>query len=161
MINSKNNKKIFVLFWIAISCIILLISCKKRRTDDCSDLTMWIGEYTYSESLNESEYSLMFMNYYIEIYQSDNNYYYADIEIDGQTTLARIQAIVYGGKNWASLVFSEYLPSHISGGITDEENGVLISFKKEGNDIFTYWGAISPMLYENQESGKIYFSKIE
>ena len=42
------------------------------------------------------------------------------------------------------------------GGMNDTSS-VLLSFRKEKSDIYTYWGEIKPMLYENEDSGEIYF----
>ena len=30
-------------------------------------------------------------------------------------------------------------------------------FRKEESDVYTYWGEIKPMLYENEDSVEIYF----
>ena len=97
------------------------------------------------------------MDYEIEIYKENDNYY-AEIAMDGQTTLVRAKAKVDGEEEFISLRFLKYLPDH-GVGLCSEINDVLISFKKENGDIYTYWGEIGPMLYINDESGNVYFEK--
>ena len=122
-----------------------------------TDLDNWVGEYKFSESASEPNGPFMMMDYEVEIYKKNDNYY-ADIAIDGQTTLVRAKARVEGNEDSISLRFLEYLPEHRIG-LCSEINDVLISFGKENENIYTYWGEIGPMLYKNEESGKVYFIK--
>lgn len=121
-------------------------------------LEYWVGEYEFRESVSEP--ILMMMDYRMKIYR-DNDTYYADIEIDGQTTLARIRAEagLESGSDRIELVFCEYLPGHINGGANAEEGEVLLVLERKNGEILTHWGKIVPMLYENEESGKVYFVK--
>lgn len=124
-----------------------------------TNLDNWVGEYKFFESASEPNGPLIMMDYVIEIYKKNDNYY-AEIAIDGQTTLVRAKAKVDGDEDFISLRFLEYLPDHRVG-LCSEINDVLISFKKENGDIYTYWGEILPMLYKNEESGNVYFEKDE
>ena len=124
-----------------------------------TDLDDWVGEYKFFESASEPNGPLIMMDYEIEIYKENDNYY-AEIAMDGQTTLVRAKAKVDGEEEFISLRFLEYLPDH-GVGLCSEINDVLISFKKENGDIYTYWGEIGPMLYKNDESGNVYFEKVE
>ena len=100
----------------------------------------------------------MMMEYHIKIYESDHEYF-ADIEMSGQTTFAGIKAKVYGNREWISLLFLEYLPDHVMGGAVPKGESVLLSFRNDGENIYTYWGEIEPMLYENEDSGEVRFTK--
>ncbi len=124
------------------------------------DLDSWIGEYTFHESIDATESTpFMFMDYRIEIYKGLEGEYYANISINGQTTAAAGKAKVCGDEKQIELIFLEYLPDHMGGGFSDEENGVLIRFEKAGDELYTYWGEIAPMLYANEITGKVYFKK--
>lgn len=124
------------------------------------NLDSWIGEYTFHESIDATESTpFMFMDYRIEIYKGLEGEYYANISINGQTTAAAGKAKVCGDEKQIELIFLEYLPDHMGGGFSDEENGVLIRFEKAGDELYTYWGEIAPMLYANEITGKVYFKK--
>lgn len=157
-----------------IKCILLLTSliftgCAKNGTDayennienevsENSSLDSWMGSYKYMESYSGEDTPFMFMSYEISIYKEEGNYY-AEISIDGQTTMAHARARVYGSENWISMVFEDYYPDHLVGGFLNHGNSVLISLQKEEEEILTYWGEITPMLHENEPSGKCYFEK--
>lgn len=157
----KSKNKLQYCFGIIVVLVVficIIIGCNnyEKFLLKENDLDSWIGVYEFSESANEPEGPFMIMNYEIKIYKEE--YYYADIIIDGQTTLARAKAEIYGNEEWISLTFLEYLPENIIG-IYAKKNDVLISFRKDNQEIYTYWGKIEPMLYDNEESGKIYFQK--
>ncbi|MBP3459739.1 MAG: hypothetical protein J6K58_11085 [Lachnospiraceae bacterium] len=163
MKNKEKKKKskfqycfcIIVLLGVFI-CIIVGYGSYEKFLLKENNLDSWIGVYKFSESANEPDGPFMMMDYEIKIYKEED--YYADIIIDGQTTLARAKAEVYGNREWISLTFLEYLPENIIG-MYAKKNDVLISFRKDNREIYTYWGEIEPMLYDNEESGKIYFQK--
>ena len=119
------------------------------------DLKGWVGTYSFAECYSKPDHAPLFMDYKITIYQEEEKYF-ADIKITGQTTQTSIKAEGYGDDEWISLVFQQYLPDHVMGGINDTSS-VLLSFRKEESDVYTYWGEIKPMLYENEDSGEIYF----
>lgn len=130
--------------------------CKNKLLPAEDDLIKWLGEYTFSEYFSEPDYAPMVMDYNISIYNKEGMYY-ADIEIVGQTTWIHVQSTVYGDAEWISLIYYQDLPNNKTSNI--EDNTVLISFRNNDVDIYTYWGEIVPMLIGNEESGKAYFSK--
>lgn len=112
----------------------------------------WIGTYAFNEAV---------MNYNISIYK-ENEEYFADVEISGQTAIAK----VYGGNERISLFLYEVLTD--STGVFGEKiGGRMISFRKEydietysmQDSFYTYWGTVRPTLPENEESNKVYFIK--
>lgn len=121
-------------------------------------LEYWVGEYEFRESVSEP--IPMTMDYRIKIDRDDDGYY-ADIEIDGQTTLARMRAEagLESGSDRIELLFCEYLPEHRIGGANAEEGEVLLVLERKNGEILTHWGKIVPMLHENEENGKVYFVK--
>ena len=124
------------------------------------NLDSWIGEYAFGESVDATEYTpFMFMDYKIEIYKGLDQQYYANISINGQTTGASGKAKVCGNEKQIELIFQEYLPDHMGGGFSDKEDAVLFRFEKAGDKLYTYWGEITPLRYDNEDSGKIYFEK--
>lgn len=118
-------------------------------------LATWVGEYEFEESTSGSP--PMEMNYEIEIYEEEGRYY-AEIEIMGQTTMASAKAEVDGDENEIRLLFREYLPNHIIG-LKCDKGDVVLRFVRQGKELYTYWGKKQPLLYENKESGRIYFVK--
>ncbi|MBD5555023.1 MAG: hypothetical protein HDQ95_06705 [Roseburia sp.] len=120
------------------------------------DLNTWIGKYTFFESCNEPDYPPMVMEFEITIYENG----YADIYVNGQTTFIQIRAKVYGSSEQISFVFSERLPGDATSREWDSSD-VLLYFKKDGDDIYTYWGELKDtvLLYSDQISGEIYFVK--
>lgn len=133
---------------------IIIILTLTNASDNRESLDLWIGNYKFSEVSGEP---IMVMDYEIDIYQEDGKYF-ADIYQDGQTTMVRVRARVYGNEEWISMVFEEYLPDH-SIGLNCEGESVLLSFRSDNENICTYWGSIEPMLYDNESSGGVYFEK--
>lgn len=130
---------------------------RKYCLDTSSSISSWIGEYYFSETTGTNSPNMM-MDYKIKVLEGNDEKLYAEIEINGQTTFASIKAEVYGCEEWVGFVFLEYLPDNITGIGTNK--GVLLSFRKHYQNIYTYWGEIQPMLYENEMSGRIYFKKL-
>ena len=122
------------------------------------ELSVWLGEYTFSEVSNNSEYPFNQLDYRIRIYQ-DNDKFFAEVQIDEKNPYIRVKAEVRGNKNEIRLRFIETLPGHMRGEIYDE-GLILLKLRKEGGEIRTDWGGIVPMLKENREFGKIYFEKV-
>ena len=50
-----------------------------------------------------------------------------------------VKAKPFGNDEWISLVLIGYNLGHKSG-LETMENGVLLSLRKQGEDIYTYWG---------------------
>lgn len=115
----------------------------------------WIGEYSFSEAFSEEGAAPLVMQYNITIYK-EGNQLYADVQMVGQTIMFCAKAEVVGNDKWVSLIFLDYLPENM---LTHEsyKNSVLISLKRNEGNIYTYWGKIQPMLYENMMSGEICF----
>jgi uncharacterized protein YgfB (UPF0149 family) len=93
--------------------------------------------------------------YTIFLYENDGSYY-ADIVMDGFQTMNRLRTKVQGDSNSIDFIFDSYLPEnryelYIKG-------DVLFSFEQDGADILTIWGELTAELYENQESGEVYFT---
>lgn len=134
----------------------------KQANEMNSPLDSWIGEYEFHENIGSAEEPpFMFLDYKIKIYKDASQSYYANILIDGQTTAASGKAKVIGNEKWIDLIFLEYLPDHISGGFPNKEDSILISFERVDGMLLTYWGEILPMLYDNEEPGRIYFEKVK
>lgn len=121
------------------------------------ELRTWVGEYTFLELATTPAGVPMMMEFVIQIYENG----YADISIDGQTTCVSIRAEVHGNRKEISLVFAEYLPADVTSGDYWDYSDVLVSFRRVGDDIYTYWGELKPfvLLYDDQISGKIYFTR--
>lgn len=122
------------------------------------DLDNWIGKYKFFESASVPNGPIIIMDYEIEIYKTSKGYY-AEILIDGQTTMVRVRAKVTGNENFIHLKFLEYLPDHKIG-LCSEIDDILISFERKNEMIYTYWGKIEPMLVENEKSGKVFLKKL-
>lgn len=118
-------------------------------------LDIWVGEYKFDEATSGPP--PMVMDYKMEIYEEEGRYF-AEIEAMGQTTMASAKAEVDGNENEISLIFREYLPDHIIG-LKCEKGDIVLRLVREGGELHTYWGKMKPLLYENEESGKIYFTK--
>ena len=121
------------------------------------EVRAWAGEYTFFESDTTPAGAPMMMDFCIEIYNDG----YADISVNGQTTCVEIRAKVSGNREEIKLIFEECLPEDMMG--EDYWNGsdVLVSFRKDGDNIYTYWGALEAvvLLDSDRISGEIYFTK--
>lgn len=141
-----------------LSMCLLLSACANRQNTlqtKTSELKTWVGDYGYLEVISEP--IPMLMGFEISICEEESGYY-ADIRIVGQTTDVHAKARVYGGEEWISLVLEEYLPDNMIG-LNAEPGSVLLSFRKEGEMLYTYWGEIVPMIIDNEISGNVYFEK--
>lgn len=129
-----------------------------RKIEKCViaeyDLDQWIGKYYFSEGCSDPVPMAMEQN--IVIY-FENGKYYADVEICGQTTLARVKGKVCGDEDWISIVCLETLPDDVNW--WGETGDVMFSLEKKDDVIYTYWGVVLPMLSEHYSSGKVYFEK--
>ena len=126
---------------------------------DDSNLETWVGEYEFFEGYFDPTFNHppLNMSYHIQIYENEGSYY-ADLEISGHMTYTKIRAGVYGDEECINLVFLEYLPENMGNEIYDDCE--LLSFRKDGEDIYTYWGKVEAIFYENQSPGEIYFTKV-
>lgn len=120
------------------------------------DMEVWVGEYGFTEVVSGD--IMMFMIYDINVYK-ENDAYYADVEINGQMTGINLKARLYGNAEWASLVIVEYYPEHVTG-ISEMEDNVILSLRRQGDKIYTYWGLMTPLLEnENMMSGNVYLER--
>ncbi|MBD5540465.1 MAG: hypothetical protein HDR00_04615 [Lachnospiraceae bacterium] len=118
-------------------------------------LEAWVGEYKFDEGASGPP--PMVMEYEIEIYEEEGRYF-AEIEQMGQTTAVSAKAEISGNEDEICLLFREYLPDHVIG-LNCEKGDIVLKFAKENGELHTYWGEMGPMLYEHEESGRIYFVK--
>lgn len=133
--------------------------CLMQNTENEAkdNLNNWIGRYAFEEVYNEEGYAPMFMDYEINIYM-ENDQYYADVVVNGQMTGIDLKARLYGNDEWISLVIEEYNPEHVTG-LSKRENTVLLSLERQEEDIYTYWGVLYP-LAEDLPSSSIYLEKV-
>lgn len=66
-------------------------------------------------------------------------------------------------KDCIRLIFAGCLPGDVTSGNVWDYSDVMVSFKKVGDDIYTYWGKLKDvvLLYSDQVSGKIYFTRTD
>jgi hypothetical protein len=86
----------------------------------------------------------------------------AYIEINGFQTEMAIQAWVFGNANYVEIVFDGDGYIEIDPKIRSlfRHGEIILSFTRDGDDIYTTWGRLQPMLPGNSGSG-IYFEKAE
>lgn len=130
---------------------------KKELPTASNNLDSWIGTYVYYEEAIEDPLVKYLNPIEVEIYKEDGEYL-AKITEDGQVT-NRILAKVYGNEEWVSFVFLDYLPDNIY--YKNKKNLVLLSFRNDNGKIYPYWGEIIPKVEESEDSGEIYFEKVE
>ena len=124
---------------------------------DLSNLDSWIGVYKFEETaLSDMGGSNQHMEYSVNIYK-ENDIFFADVSIDGFQTLYRIKAEIKGDESSIDVVLLEYLPDSMT---YIDIGTVLFSFERENSKLLTYWGEITPILKQNEESGKVYFYKV-
>ena len=121
------------------------------------NLDNWIGKYVFEEAYSEEGFAPMGMDYDIDIYK-ENNQYYADVIVNGQMAAINLTAKLYGNAEWISLVIEKYNPEHITG-LSKMENTVLLSLSEQGGELYTYWGVLEPLSEKLPFSG-IYFEKV-
>lgn len=151
-------KKLKYIFCVSIVLVMLLDVCSEKKKNITSQsgnqLGKWLGKYEFYEYFPPN----INMEYNISIYQDDDEYF-ANINIDGFQTTQRIRADVIGNTEGIELIFDTYLSENTGERI--EKGIILLSLKKEDSEIHTYWGTIKPILPENMDNGKIYFTKVK
>jgi len=131
-------------------------SCAEEST---VNLDVWVGEYGFFEStLNPVNDTIMMWDYYIDIYKEGNGYF-ANIVVQGRMTDKDIITRVVGDENAISLLFeentiSEWQPRY-------EKGDVILTLENSEYGMLTYWGKLSPNLYESQVQGMVHFTGIE
>lgn len=161
-INMMYKRKLSGLYkcLLFLSICTMITGCRNQintvDNNQGNDLDEWIGKYHFQEAYDGEEYAPLIMDYEITIFKENDNYY-ANVEVIGQTTRVDVKAEIFGSDKWISLVYLENLSDIVTG--KNKINEVLLSFKKEENIIYTYWGGITPMLNENDVSGQTYFQQ--
>jgi hypothetical protein len=108
----------------------------------------WIGDYSFSEQN---------VSYRFTINKSYGNYR-ATFYIDRYNIEQQFKTIIVGDENSIDIIFNFYSSETT---INPYEKGdVLLTLKKENDEIITYWGKMQPMLSSNCESGSVYFIKV-
>lgn len=126
------------------------------------DLDGWIGEYTFFEQYEHDDLAPQCWVYDINIYK-ENGQCYANVVVNGHMIGVNVKAQVYGDEEWISLVLMEYNPDHVMG-LSEMKNNVILSLRKEEEDIYTYWGILTPLGEAEggvSESGGSYLQKVE
>lgn len=120
----------------------------------------WKGEYRFHECLGTAqEASAKFRDYLIRIYR-EGDQYYADISICGPDTKVSVKAAVYRiPEEYIAFFFLEYLPDHMTGTFSDADDHALLLLRQMGDEVYTYWEDITPMLEENEKPGIICFRR--
>ena len=159
--NYIKGAKVFSVSIVFIMVCTMLSGCMSRADRSSlsgnEELSAWVGKYTFGEEFFEPDFAPMIMDYKVTIYNQKDDYF-ANIEIVGQTTEVSVKAKLHGDSERISLIFIEFLPNHVIG-LSCSDDSILLSFERNATSIYTYWGEIEPMLYENQDSGKVYFEK--
>lgn len=114
MENKEEKKKIKLYYYLGIILftvfIMLMIGYISRKVFTAKDqnLDAWIGKYKFSESIggSDSNAPFMMMNYEIEIYQ-DEEEYFANITKEGQTTMVSAKAKLYGNEESEEIYFQK------------------------------------------------------
>ena len=129
---------------------------------DTEKLDKWIGEYTFTEFWEPYAHELPvgLMVYSITVNIKDSAYY-AEVYIDGNMTMKRLKARVTGSEEFIELVFENYLPDNMNFVIEPYKEGdLLLRLKRNNIEITTQWGALTPVLPENNQEG-VYFLKTD
>ncbi len=114
-----------------------------------SALETWIEKYSFSEYAPPNQNR----GYFITIY-SENNNFFAKINIDGFQTMDRLLTKVSGNANSIKLEFVKYLPDNMSESYN--EGDILIRFEKRDSKLITNWGKIQPLLLKNNRVGEYF-----
>ena len=130
--------------------ILIIAILSYQNAFSSSDLKSWRGDYSFSEFYPPD----IFMGYMIRIYE-DSGDYYAEINIDGFQTMARLKTKVHGNGKSINLIFDSYLPDNMFE--LYKKGDLLLRLKRKGNGIITEWGKLIPVVNENKKSGKVYF----
>jgi len=118
-------------------------------------LGTWVGDYNYEELLGAGDNGAdeSSINYHITISPGDSGYE-ALISLDGFQTQQNLLATVQGDADQISLVFAGYTGDNLWQPYNPGD--VLLTLARNGEDILTTWGALTPQLEQNQAPG-LYF----
>lgn len=121
---------------------------------DRHEWDQWIGDYHFDEFALPHQN----MDYKMSIAKHpESSLLSVYLEVDGSQTMTRKKARVVGNANYIEIVFDSsgdddmfpdsYLPGEI-----------IVSFSRKGDELYTAWGRLKPMLPENNAPGR-YFEK--
>ena len=154
------NKKNVLLLLLCFVSLITLNGCNVLQENNLvqgSDLLQeWVGAYEMSESA-PGYGSDVGRLYTVQIYKQGDNYY-TDITILGFQMYVYMQAMVKGNEEKIDMFLIQYFDSEIPMTKYFKEGELLLSFKKEGKEMYTIWGAVQSIFPEQQTPG-IYFQK--
>jgi hypothetical protein len=147
------------------------------------DLSSWLGVYVFGEVLDERYMFYSGTEYLstVTIYEENGDYFgiverttYADPikieEIEERfgsgsreifVTPTTLQTKAFGSEEWISLTLLENLNKLDDYDAYDRVDDVLLSFRREKNDVYTYWGDFRAKSIDNIQSNKVYFEKAE
>ena len=161
----KNKRMQFLItgvcIWGIAACGALVMSAQSQKEEkEQSALEEWIGTYKFLESTPHAAASDFFdtWSYSIEIYREKGEYY-AALEFNGHMLWIEGRAKVCGNEERIDLIFEQYSPGDVSSTAYFDEGDLLLSFEKEGEKLFTFWGEMKPALLQNESDGNIYFIK--
>jgi len=115
-----------------------------RSASDPASLAAWLGSYTFGERAPETPWE-----YGITVFAIEERYY-ANISVDGGQTL-RMMASVQGNAEEITLVFMNNIPGNRHNRF--HEGDVLLTLRMARGALHTTWGALTPVLEENQAEG--------
>ena len=155
----------FKLIFCPIIISLMFLGCSKAVDDtlkfddsiintDRNANSTWEGKYEFFEHADPD----INMEYTISVCKESESYF-ANISIDGFQTAIRAKSKVIGNQDSIDLIFEVYLPDNMNERF--EKDDVILNLKRVDSKISTYWGKLTPVLYENMDSGKIYFEKVE
>ena len=148
-------KKGTVYFIVSVFILCLLAGCSSKQ-EETDLLKGWVGDYAFFDDFQVPDGPYMMLDYKLTIYEEAGEYY-ADMDACGQTTNAHLRAKVYGNDEWISLVFDKELEGNH---LKPKDDTLLMSFRKDKTDIYTYWAFYEPLVGE-PDVGGVYFSKID
>jgi hypothetical protein len=113
-------------------------------------LETWVGNYTFSErgATDQSR------GYFISISEESGSYY-AELLLYSTEGMEKLRASVTGDEDEVSLLFDSDLSDDPA--VAYEPGDELVRFERNGEELYTYWGKIQPLLEENKSSGEAYF----
>jgi hypothetical protein len=147
---TKHSIKLHYLIVIGVSLILLSIVIANQYIK--ANISSWIGHYEYFEHTPPD----INMHYKISIYQEQGGCY-ARIDIDGFQTSMKMKALISGNRDKIDIIFDSLLPESMDPFL--KKGDVLVTFKKSGPDMLTYWGLIEPRPVHT-DNGQVYFSRM-
>jgi len=132
-----------------------------------ADLSSWVGTYTFKEAVTRW-WGDMAKHYEIVIYEENGDYFarifterYVFTEGEPpESEVIEAYAKVFGGEEWISLTVIEFLVDGLPF-YPPQIDRVIMSFRRENNNIYTYWGMIRSIVWEEHNSNMVLFEKVQ